>query len=102
MPALPAGLPVERAGPGDAGVEDGPGPFESQPARRLQQMRQALGPAHQALGRMRRVEERLIEQSEEPDHPPVGTGLNGIAGALGLLAERINRCEALDAESGMA
>lgn len=36
---------------------------------------------------MRRIEERLIEQSEEPDHPPVGTGLDGIAGALGLLAE---------------
>jgi len=50
-----------------------PGPFESQPARGLQQMRQALGPAHQALNAMCRVDERLIEQSEEPDHPAVGT-----------------------------
>src|SRR6185436_8281698 len=81
------GVRVERSGPADTGVEDGPGPFEGQPTRRLQQMRQALGPAHQALHRMRGIHERLVKEREEPDHPAVGTRLDGIAGALGLLAQ---------------
>src|SRR6185436_3378722 len=81
------GVRVERSGPADPGVEDGPGPFESQPTRRLQQMRQALGLARQTLHRMRGIHERLVEESEEPDHPAVGTRLDSIAGALGLLAQ---------------
>src|SRR5215210_1511354 len=80
---LGSGLTEPRA-------ENHAGSLESQPARRLQQIGQALRPAHQALDRMCRRDQRLVEQGEVAGHFAY-TQLDRIARGFGFLLQAERR-----------